>query len=163
MNTPTIDPRVTWAVAYMQRSLQARIVIADLARAVNLSASRFTHLFAAHTGMPPARYLQRLRLRRARLLIDRTFLSVKEVMVLVGYSDPSHFTRDFGRFHGIAPSRLRERAGAAPLRVGTDPLDLDDEPPAGSAAERNDAAQVDRPRDSSPGQSMRCRPPRVCA
>jgi AraC-like DNA-binding protein len=56
-----------------------------------------------------------LRLRRARLLIERTFLSVKEVMGLVGYSDPSHFSRDFRRFHGVSPSALRGRGIVTPL------------------------------------------------
>ncbi|HXG55469.1 MAG TPA: helix-turn-helix transcriptional regulator, partial [Vicinamibacterales bacterium] len=65
--------------------------------------------------MPPARYLQCLRLRRAALLIERTFLSVKEVMALVGYSDPSHFSRDFKRRYGMAPRELRERARLSPL------------------------------------------------
>jgi transcriptional regulator GlxA family with amidase domain len=142
METSRDDPRVTWAVAYMQRAMRERIGIRDLAKAVNLSASRFTHLFAAQTGVPPTHYLQRLRLHRARLLIERTFLSVKEVMVLVGYSDPSHFARDFRRRHGMAPNRLRERAREAPLRVASDPLDSDDEPPAGPAVDPRNAAQV---------------------
>ena len=102
-----VDPRITWTVALMQQQLGSRIVVTELAAAVNLSPSRFRQLFIAQVGVAPALYLQRLRLRRARLLIERTFLSVKQVMALVGYSDPSHFSRDFSRLHGMSPSALR--------------------------------------------------------
>jgi AraC family transcriptional regulator of arabinose operon len=113
METP--DPRITWAVEHLQRRLHEPVTIAALAARVNLSPSRFRHLFRRQTGIGPALYLQRLRLRRARLLIERTFLSVKEVMGLVGYSDPSHFSRDFRRFHGVSPSALPGRGIVTPL------------------------------------------------
>jgi transcriptional regulator GlxA family with amidase domain len=107
MTAPQPDPRVTWIVDYLHRELARTHTVQSLSAHVNLSASRFRALFVAQTGMAPLRYLQRLRLRRARLLIEHTFLSVKEVMALVGYNDPSHFARDFRREHGAPPSALR--------------------------------------------------------
>ena len=112
------DPRITWAVEHMQRRLHEPIAIAALAARVNLSPSRFRYLFALQTGVPPTLYLQRLRLRRARLLIERTFLNVKEVMGLVGYSDPSHFSREFRRVYGLSPNALRGGGVATPLPRG---------------------------------------------
>src|SRR3954451_25376499 len=101
------DPRITWIVDYMHREMARELAITDLCALINLSPSRFRQLFAAQTGLAPLRYLQRLRLRRARLLVERTFLSVKEVMALVGYNDPSHFARDFRREHGDPPTACR--------------------------------------------------------
>jgi len=112
------DARITWAVEHLHQRLHEPIAIAALAARVNLSPSRFRQLFTLQTGVAPALYLQRLRLRRARLLIERTFLSVKEVMGLVGYSDPSHFSRDFRRVHGVSPSGLRERGVVTPWPRG---------------------------------------------
>jgi transcriptional regulator GlxA family with amidase domain len=114
------DPRITWAVQHMQGRLDEPIAIAALAARVNLSPSRFRQLFTVQTGIGPGRYLQRLRLRRARLLIEGTFLSVKEVMGLAGYSDPSHFSRDFRRVHGVSPTALRRRGVVARLPRGLD-------------------------------------------
>lgn len=109
------DWRITWAVEHLQRHLGEPLRVPELAARVNLSPSRFRDLFSAQTGVGPAQYLQGLRLRRARLLIERTFLTVKEVMALVGYNDPSHFSRDFRRYHGVAPSSLRGRGITTPL------------------------------------------------
>ncbi len=109
------DRRITWAVEHMQRHLAEPLTIPGLAAHVELSPSRFRDLFRAHTGLGPARYLRRLRLRRARLLIERTFLAVTEVMAQVGYRDPGRFTRDFQRLHGMTPSALRSSERATPL------------------------------------------------
>ena len=111
-----MDTRVEWVIGQMERCLHRRIGVADYARAVNLSPSRFAHVFCEATGLPPARYLQALRLDRARQLLERSFLSVKEVMAQVGYSDPSHFSRDFSRHHGMAPSRVRSEGNTTGAR-----------------------------------------------
>ena len=121
----SIDWRITWAVDHMQRHVADTITVPELAAKVNLSPSRFRELFSRQTGLGPVEYLQRLRLRRARLLIERTFLTVKEVMALVGYNDPSHFTRDFRRHHGINPSALRGTGLATALPPEDDAPSVD--------------------------------------
>lgn len=118
MKQRLVDPRVTWAVNYMQLRMCDPLSMPTLASSVNLSPSRFHRLFTAQTGMAPGRYLQHLRLRRARLLIERTCLSVKEVMALVGYNDASDFASDFRRHHGLAPSSLCGRDAATPMPRG---------------------------------------------
>ena len=78
-----------------------------------LSASRFAHLFRSCTGVSPARFLRHLRLDRARMLLENTTLGVREVMRLVGWTDPSHFARDYRDRHGLRPrdSRIGRRKG----------------------------------------------------
>ena len=128
MATP-IDWRITWAVDHLQQHLTAPLSIPELAARVSLSPSRFRELFRAHTGLGPVQYLQQQRLRRARLLIERTFLTVKEVMSVVGYSDASQFSRDFRRHHGVSPSSLRGRGVATALPAADEaPGDTPDGP-----------------------------------
>jgi transcriptional regulator GlxA family with amidase domain len=98
----------------MQRRMGDDVSVPELAQAVNLSRSRFAHLFKQETGVSPARYLRDQRLDRARDLLERTFLSVKEVMAQVGFNDPSHFSRDFQRIYGASPRGWRRKIGRAP-------------------------------------------------
>jgi AraC family transcriptional regulator of arabinose operon len=135
------DSRITSAVAHMHSHLAEPLAISQLAALVNLSPARFRHLFKAQYGVGPSQYLQNLRLRRARVLIERTFLSVKEVMALVGYNDPSHFSRDFRRVHGVSPSELR-RPGTA-----TSPA-----PAPASSSETPSQRRTSRPRARDPGR-----------
>lgn len=101
-----MDQRVLWAIAELDSRLSG-LHWAELARTVNLSPSRFAHVFSDETGLTPAQYLHALRMERARILLQRTFLTVKEVMAQVGLSDASHFSRDFRRYHGVAPTQAR--------------------------------------------------------
>jgi len=104
-----MDRRVTWAIHEMERRITEPLRVADLAVGVNLSASQFTVIFRVHTGDSPAQHLRRLRLERARVLLETTFLSVKEVRALVGINDASHFTRDFAKTYGVSPRAWRQR------------------------------------------------------
>lgn len=111
-----MDPRIAVIIARMEDTLDADCTIPNLAGEAGLSPSRFAHLFRQETGVAPGRYLHRVRMERARVLLERSFLSVRDVMVRVGFRDPSHFSRDFRRFHGVAPSAVRGLAqpGTAP-------------------------------------------------
>jgi AraC-like DNA-binding protein len=110
-----VDSRISWVIAEMQRDVGAPLAAATLAARVALTPERFRRLFAAQTGLAPAVYLQLLRLRRARVLIERTFLPVEQVAALVGYRDARRFRRDFRRLHGVAPKALRTSCAATPL------------------------------------------------
>lgn len=104
-----MDPRVRQAIDLLCEDLSRNVDIEALARSVNLSSSRLRHLFKDETGLTPAQYLKRLRLERARELIDGSFLRLKEVMPQVGISDESHFVKDFKKEHGLPPIKYRHR------------------------------------------------------
>ncbi|HEY9405504.1 MAG TPA: helix-turn-helix domain-containing protein [Pyrinomonadaceae bacterium] len=100
--------RVQNVLTLMRRDLRARRTLNDMARSVNLTSFHFCHLFKAETGTSPARYLKALRLERARELLETTRLNVKEIRVLVGLNDESHFARDFRATYGLTPQQHRE-------------------------------------------------------
>ena len=105
-----MDRRVQDTIATMENQLQRRLTMPELAAAVGLSAGHLTRLFREATGQTPGAFLHNLRMSRARLLFERTTLSVTEVMAQVGAPDRSHFVRDFQRAHGMSPSTLRDQA-----------------------------------------------------
>jgi transcriptional regulator GlxA family with amidase domain len=104
-----MHPWIVWAREEMERRLHEPCVLEHLAATADLSLSRFTHLFAESEGVAPADYLHRLRLARAKVLLERTFLSVREVMALVGLSDVKRFEDDFRHAYGVAPRALRKQ------------------------------------------------------
>jgi AraC-like DNA-binding protein len=117
-----MDHRVRKVIALAEGSLHKGWTPAKLAALVNLSPSRLHQLFKKETGLPPARYLRRLRMRRAKELLETTHLSVKQVMAFVGLTDESHFVRDFKQACGLTPARYRERFHDGPPAVSTPPL-----------------------------------------
>jgi len=80
-----------------------------MAASVNLSYSRLEHLFKAETGMTPVSYLKKLRIEKARELLETTFLTNQQIIVKVGMYDESHFIKDFKKAYGLRPSQYRKR------------------------------------------------------
>jgi AraC-like DNA-binding protein len=106
-----MDPRIQRAMACIDAQLHDQVSVSRLAREAGLSPSHFAHLFRQHVGISPAQYLRDRRMALALTLLDRTSLPVKEVMLHVGCNDPSHFARNFKRFHGFCPRERRTSLG----------------------------------------------------
>lgn len=81
----------------------------DYAAVCNLSVYRFIHLFRQLTGQSPYAYQTRIRLDRARDLLDSTTMSIAEVAAMVGYSNPLYFSRIFRKGTGLSPTEYKKR------------------------------------------------------
>lgn len=105
-----MDRRVELVIEQIEADVAHAWDTAWLAAGVNLSASRFRHLFKEETGMTITQYLRERRLERAEVLLRTTFLSIKEVMKESGLTSMSHFDQYFKRRFGVAPSTYRKRS-----------------------------------------------------
>lgn len=105
----TMDQRVLTVIALMKHDPRQSLPLSRLAQTVNLSPTRLCYLFKAETGTPPARYLRALRMQDATTLLADTFLSVKEIIARVGFTDESHFVKNFKRIYGVTPTEYRKR------------------------------------------------------
>lgn len=104
-----MEPRINRVIRLMTEDLHCEVPITELAKSVNLSSSRLRHLFKDSTGLSPTQYLKVQRMEKAKELLETTFLSVKEVMILVGVQDKSHFTRAFKKLYSLSPVEYRSR------------------------------------------------------
>jgi len=77
-----------------------------LSSQVAMSPFLFARVFRELVGMPPHKYLVRLRLQRARALLE-SGMSVTDVCYAVGFNNLSHFIRTFRAYYGSVPSRLK--------------------------------------------------------
>ena len=77
-----------------------------LSSQVAMSPFLFARVFRELIGMPPHKYLVRLRLQRARVLLE-SGMSVTDVCYAVGFNNLSHFIRTFRGYFGVVPSRLK--------------------------------------------------------
>lgn len=94
-------------IRLMQENLQRRLTLPTLARAVNLSPSRFSAIFRARTGLSPVDYHIRLRIQSACHLLDVSHHTIKEIAARCGYEDPYYFSRIFRKVTGLSPLDYR--------------------------------------------------------
>jgi AraC family transcriptional regulator, arabinose operon regulatory protein len=104
-----IDPRIRRALELLQETHTVRV--GEIASSLNISDSRFRHLFKKEFGMSPRRYVRLAQLERAKDLLQSSFLRVKEIAALVSANDISHFVRDYKVLYGQTPSQTRKLSG----------------------------------------------------
>jgi len=97
------------AISHIQHHYSDKMTVPELASMVGLSTSHFAALFRRATGCGPREYQTRLRMLKARQLLDTTDLPVATVARSVGYDDPFHFARQFRAAHGVTASEHRSR------------------------------------------------------
>ena len=95
------------AAAYLCEHFCQPLSLADCAARLHLSVSRFSHLFTKTIGVSPYQYLLRLRLDRACELLLHTELDIRHIAQLVGFDDPSYFSRLFRKRFAKTPGAFR--------------------------------------------------------
>jgi len=104
-----MDRRIEATIKIIHTEIHRNIPVRELAERVRLSISHFIRLFKAETSLSPKQYVRCVRMEQAEALLDDSFLSVKEIAASVGIGDRSHFSRDFKRLRGQAPTNFRDR------------------------------------------------------
>jgi transcriptional regulator GlxA family with amidase domain len=80
-----------------------------LASRASLSPRQFARAFTAEVGVPPGRYVDRVRLETARRRMEDTADGVEETARRCGYGTPEAMRRAFVRALGISPAEYRRR------------------------------------------------------
>jgi AraC-like DNA-binding protein len=101
--------RIVRALERLRQDFDRPLRIEDIARELGMSVSGFHHHFRAVTAMSPLQFQKRLRLQEARRLMLGEDLDAASAGYRVGYSDASHFTREYKRLFGAPPMRDVER------------------------------------------------------
>lgn len=108
---------VAKAVTWLRANYSQPMKVEELADLAHMSVSSFHQHFKAATSMSPLQYQKVLRLQEARSLMLATMTDAGTASFQVGYQSASQFSREYGRFFGIAPTkdiaRLREQGLAA--------------------------------------------------
>jgi transcriptional regulator GlxA family with amidase domain len=101
------DALMAWAREHLAESLS----VEQLADRAAMSPRNFARLFAAETGVTPAKAVERLRVEAARALLDSQPLQVEDVAFETGFGDPERMRRAFIRAFGQPPQALRRKMG----------------------------------------------------
>lgn len=104
------DTVIRKAKYLVMEQLVTKIDWEELARELHVSYSWLRHTFQEYTGFSPYQYQLQLRLNKAKILLNGTSHSVKEVASEVGFDCPYHFSHLFKRKIGMSPEAWRHDA-----------------------------------------------------
>jgi len=111
--------RVDAARHVMESRFADPLSIEQLCREVGISASHFSRVFHELAGIPPHRYLVKVRLARAAEALHEG-ASVTQAGLSCGFPSLSQFIRQFRRAYGVTPSRY---SGSSKIAEKSKPSD----------------------------------------
>jgi len=101
-----------------KRSMSGSGSVEGAAYRAGLSHRRFGQLVREAVGLSPKKWLRLVRFQRAvAWAASDPLVPWSEVALALGYSDQSHFNREFREFSGLTPGEYRRLAPSSPNHV----------------------------------------------
>ncbi len=94
-------------LAFIHQYFDQGIGRKEIAYELGISPNYLTDIFREEMGITPVDYLNRVRLRKAREILEETNLPITVIAFKVGFSDPAYFSRVFHRTWGVTPMEYR--------------------------------------------------------
>ncbi|MFK8008629.1 MAG: helix-turn-helix domain-containing protein [Saprospiraceae bacterium] len=79
-----------------------------LSKELQLSPTQLFRKMKALTNLAPMKFVNKIRLQKAKTLIETTSLNISEVAYGLGFNDPNYFSRAFRKEFKIAPTGVRK-------------------------------------------------------
>ena len=100
-----LDPRIALVLTALGERPGEALTAADCAGLVNLSVSRFLHLFKQETGIA---FRACRAWKRARHLLNfaNETINMAHLALDIGYPDSTHFSHSIRRFYGLQPRAI---------------------------------------------------------
>jgi AraC-like DNA-binding protein len=113
---PSTSSAVRTVEEFIEANWDKPIDIASMAKVARISARSLFRQFRQDRGCSPADFAKRVRLNRAREMLERggEGASVTQIALRCGFQNPGHFARDFRMAFGELPSQTLKKAARSP-------------------------------------------------
>jgi AraC-like DNA-binding protein len=96
---------------YMEENMERKISVEEISDILKVKNNHCTNLFNETFGSSPIKFLNDIRLLKARTLLENTDVKVGEIGTLCGLGDVQAFSKTFKANVGITPSKYRHIFG----------------------------------------------------
>jgi len=95
------------ALDYMSQNCEKKIYLDDMAYLCNISSSYFSKLFKRDTGESFSTYLNKLKVNKAKDILDSTDDPIINISLHLGFEDCGYFIKVFKKIIGTTPAQYR--------------------------------------------------------
>jgi len=110
---PRVSERIARSLAWIESHVSEEFRVEEAAAAVGMSVSWFHEVFLAEVGYSPGDYRHRVRVRRAKELLQGTDWPVTKIAMELGFTTSQYFATAFRKASGVGPREYRLRAKKA--------------------------------------------------
>jgi AraC-like DNA-binding protein len=119
------SPLVEAAVSIIQAEFPFLDGIDELAERLEVSKAHLSRCFSQKVGVSPAKYITRVRIAYAKLLLQDESLTITNVAEASGFACANYFAKVFRRETGMSPSQYLESVPKEQQKRPKFPIDLD--------------------------------------
>ncbi|VVS91382.1 dj-1/pfpi [Desulfoluna spongiiphila] len=102
-----VSKRFADIFSWVENHLSQKITVERLAEQAKMSPRTFARIFTSETGMSPGRFIEQLRIDRARELLETGIDGLENVARESGFGREERLRRAFQRRLGISPAQYR--------------------------------------------------------
>ena len=103
-----MDYRIIQLEEKITQNLKLDWNVEKMAEIAEVSKEHFQKIFKSSTQETPIQFLKRLRLEKAKELLETMNSRISEILYEVGIKDIAHFVRDFKEAYGFTPNKYRQ-------------------------------------------------------
>ena len=100
-NTHIIGPAIDYIHSNYHKE---NISVEHLSSLCGISTVHLRNTFIKKFALSPIKYINNLKMARAKELLNSQFYTISEICFLSGYNNESYFCREFKKHFGITPS-----------------------------------------------------------
>lgn len=101
------ERRIKEMIAWIHSHLLQNLTVTEIAESVNICTRECQRIFQKYLHCSPTEYVLRLRIFRAAGLLMESSLSITEIALNCGFSNPSYFSKQFKALTGSTPREYR--------------------------------------------------------
>ena len=103
------DPFVNEAINFIEENLESKISINTLCNKFHVSKNYLYESFKTNLNNTVTGYINEIRIRTAKALLDQTNLSVYQIAEKVGVENYTYFCKLFKKLSGVTPTQYRTK------------------------------------------------------
>lgn len=100
---------IEMCIHYIKNNINADINISSLSKLCKMSESTFRRNFKTHTGMSPLKFINLLKIQKAKEFLENPEFNISIIPEVVGFYDTAHFYKCFISVEGSTPAEYRKK------------------------------------------------------
>lgn len=92
---------------WIRINIRRNVSVYDIAKQFNYNPDYLTQIFKQKTGISLLRYIHNLKLSKAKEMLLRSDISIKEIAYELGFHDDKYFMKFFKKYENLTPTQFR--------------------------------------------------------
>jgi len=103
-----VNNKVDKIIKYICKHYAEDLTLTSIAEAFYISPFYLSKIFKRSTNLSIVEYINSLRIRHAKELLETSSTKISEIAEIVGFSSSSHFSRTFKLLTGLSPQQYKK-------------------------------------------------------